>query len=98
MAAANTIKKVDIFINGRTYTINCPVEEQPALERAASYINNFIQDVRKQAPQLPQEELLVLCALTLYEKSEQLALHQSRDEEARTLVAQILANADTIDH
>ena len=70
MASAQSIKKVDILINGRSYTINCPESEEPALQRAASYINQFMQEVRRQAPQLPQEQLLVLCALTLFEKSE----------------------------
>lgn len=90
MATANTVKKVDIFINGRTYTINCPESEQPALERASSFINNFIQDIRRQAPQLPQEELLVLCALTLYEKAEQLQALQQHNEQAEDLVNDLL--------
>ncbi len=86
MATADTLKKVDIFINGRTYTVNCPSDEQPALERASSFINSFIQDIRRQAPQLPQEELLVLCALTLYEKAEQLQALQQDNDEAKALV------------
>lgn len=84
------IKKVDIFINGRTYVINCPSDEEAALNRASSYINQFIQDVRRQAPQLPQEELLVLCALTLYEKSEALNQYQQQEAQAKPLVEQML--------
>lgn len=96
MTSDNSVKKVDIFINARTYTINCPANEQPALERASSYINQFIQDIRRQAPQLPQEELLVLCALTLYEKSEQLDALRAQNAEAETLVNEMLAQLDTV--
>ena len=90
MASAQTIKKVDILINGRSYTINCPESEEPALQRAASYVNQFIKDVRQQAPQLPQEELLVLCALTLFEKSENLQHYQDTHTQAQELVGNML--------
>lgn len=90
MASAQTIKKVDILINGRSYTINCPESEEPALQRAASYINQFMQDVRRQAPQLPQEELLVLCALTLFEKSESLQHYQQIESDAQEMVHNML--------
>lgn len=90
MASAQTIKKVDILINGRSYTINCPASEEPALQRAASYINQFMQDVRRQAPQLPQEELLVLCALTLFEKSESLQRYQQSESDAQAMVQNML--------
>lgn len=91
MATDNAVKKVDIFINGRTYTINCPANEEPALERASRYINNFVQDIRRQAPQLPQEELLVLCALTLYEKAEQLQKLEDQNDQASDLVHSMLS-------
>lgn len=96
MATADTIKKVDVFINGRTYVINCPSDEEPALERASSYINNFIQEIRKQAPQLPQEEMLVLCALNLYEKAEQLKSLQQHNEQAETLISDMLNQVNTL--
>lgn len=92
--ADQQIKKVDIFINGRSYTINCPVEEEPALARAGGYINQFIRDVRRQAPQLPQEELLVLCALTLYEKAEKLEQLEQQHGEASTLIDDMLAQVN----
>jgi len=60
------------------------------LQRAASYINQFMQEVRRQAPQLPQEELLVLCALTLFEKSENLQRYQENESQAQDLVGKML--------
>ena len=60
------------------------------MQRAASYINQFMQDVRRQAPQLPQEELLVLCALTLFEKSENLQRYQENESQAQDLVGKML--------
>lgn len=96
MASAQTIKKVDILINGRSYTINCPESEEPALQRAASYINQFMQDVRRQAPQLPQEELLVLCALTLFEKSESLQHYQQTESDAQAMVHTMLEDVSRL--
>lgn len=96
MASAQTIKKVDILINGRSYTINCPESEEPALQRAASYINQFMQDVRRQAPQLPQEELLVLCALTLFEKSESLQQYQQTESDAQAMVHTMLEDVSRL--
>ena len=49
-----------------------------------------MQDVRRQAPQLPQEELLVLCALTLFEKSENLQRYQENESQAQDLVGKML--------
>ncbi|MGL5252971.1 MAG: cell division protein ZapA [Moraxella sp.] len=96
MATAESTKKVDILINGRSYTINCPVSEETALQRAASYVNQFVQEVRSQAPQLPQEELLVLCALTLYEKSESLQRHQENEATAQAMIDAMLADVNTL--
>ncbi|MFW2178371.1 MULTISPECIES: cell division protein ZapA [unclassified Moraxella] len=95
---SNTMSKVDIFINGRSYTINCPSNEEPALQRASNYIQNFVQDMRRHAPQLPQEELLVLCALTLYEKSEQLEALQAQTQEASDKVNTMLQRVADIAH
>ena len=49
-----------------------------------------MQEVRRQAPQLPQEELLVLCALTLFEKSENLQRYQENESQAQDLVGKML--------
>lgn len=90
------IKKVDIFINGRTYTVNCPIDEEHALLRASDYINDFIQEIRKQSPQIPHEELLVLCALNLYEKSEILAEREAQDADIHDIVGQMLTYVKTL--
>lgn len=62
------MKKVDIVIAGITYQIYCPVHEEAELRSAVYYINNFLLDIKKGAPSLSQENLLVLCCLNLYEK------------------------------
>lgn len=96
MPAAESMKKVDILINGRSYTINCPASEEPALQRATSYINQFIKDVRRQAPQLPQEELLVLCALTLFENSEKLQRYQQNETQAQEMLDNMLQDINRL--
>ncbi|WP_315041189.1 cell division protein ZapA [Faucicola mancuniensis] len=82
--------KVDILINGRNYAINCPDGEEPALERASNYINHFIQEVRRYSPQLPHEELLVLCALTLFEQTESLKNHQETENQANEMIEKMV--------
>lgn len=83
-------KKIDIFINGHSYGINCPASEEDNLKRAATYIQKFIQDIRKHAPNIAQDELLVLCALSLFEKSENLQQHIDQELQAKTLVEEML--------
>ena len=74
------IKKVDISIAGITYPIYCPVHEEEELRAAVFYINDYVLDLRRNAPSLSQESLLVLCCLNLYEKIQT----NKRDEEDRS--------------
>ncbi|KAA0915122.1 cell division protein ZapA [Psychrobacter sp. ANT_WB68] len=77
-APAPQIKKVDIAIAGVTYPIYCPVHEQEELLSAVSYINDFALKLRKDAPNLSQENLLVLSCLNLYEK---IQTHERNEED-----------------
>jgi len=94
------IKKVDIAIAGVTYPIYCPVHEQEELMSAVSYINNHALDLKKEAPSLSQESLLVLCCLNLYEKihanqrSDEDRMQQSKQSEA--LLNKIMKDAHSI--
>lgn len=94
------IKKVDIVIAGVTYPIYCPVHEQEELRSAVSYINNYALDLRKDAPSLSQENLLVLCCLNLYEK-----IHANQrdgedrlqqDKQSEALLNKIMKDAQSI--
>lgn len=82
--------KVDILINGRTYAINCPQGEEKSLQKASQYINSFIQEVRRFNNQLPQEELLLLCALTLFEKAETAENQLENTNQAKEMVEKML--------
>ena len=73
------IKKVDIAIAGISYPIYCPVHEEEELRAAVFYINDYVLDLRRNAPSLSQESLLVLCCLNLHEKIQT----NKRDEEDR---------------
>ena len=72
------IKKVDIAIAGVTYPIYCPVHEQEELRSAVSYINDYALNLKRDAPSLSQESLLVLCCLDLYEK---IQTHERNEED-----------------
>lgn len=93
-------KKVDIAIAGVTYPIYCPVHEQEELLSAVSYINDFALNLRRNSPNLSQENLLVLCCLNLYEKihsnkrSEEDRLQQSKQSES--LLNKIMKDAQSI--
>lgn len=89
-------KKIDVFVNGRSYTINCPASEEAELQRAANYVNQFVQDIRKQAPQLTQEELLVLCSLNLYEKAEALQQHLDTEITAKNMVQGMIEDTQSL--
>lgn len=99
-AAEPQIKKVDVAIAGVTYPIYCPVHEQEELLSAVSYINNYALDLKKDAPSLSQESLLVLCCLNLYEK-----IHanqrsdedrQQQDQKSDLLLNKIMKDAQSI--
>ena len=62
------MKKVDISIAGTTYPINCPIHEEEEVRAAVFYINDYVLNLRKNAPSLSQDSLLLLCCLSLYEK------------------------------
>ena len=94
------IKKVDVAIAGVTYPIFCPVHEQEELRAAVSYINDFALKLRRDAPSLSQENLLVLTCLNLYEKiqtherNEEDRLQQSKQSDA--LLNKIMKDAHSI--
>ncbi|MDE0491675.1 cell division protein ZapA [Psychrobacter sp. A3] len=100
MTPESQVKKVDIVIAGVTYPIYCPIHEQEELLSAVSYINNYALDLRREAPSLSQENLLVLCCLNLYEKihanqrSEEDRLQQDKQSEA--LLNKIMKDAQSI--
>ncbi len=62
------VKKLDIVIAGATYAIYCPADEEAELRSAESYLNTFASNIKKEAPNLNQENLLVLSCLNLYEQ------------------------------
>lgn len=97
---SDEIKTVNVVISGATYPVNCPASEQPALEKAARYINNFITDLRKDAPTLSHENLLVLCCLNLFEKIDQQASKEKsqsiQEQRMRILLDKISKDAQSV--
>ncbi|ERL56068.1 cell division protein ZapA [Psychrobacter aquaticus] len=94
------IKKVDIAIAGVTYPIFCPVHEQEELRSAVSYINNYALDLKRDAPSLSQESLLVLCCLDLYEKIHTTQRNDEdrmqQDKQSEALLNKIMKDAHSI--
>ncbi len=99
-SATKEVKTVDITISGATYPINCPVDEIEELEKAVLYINHFIREIRKDAPTLNHENLLVLCCLNMYEEMKQQkntqASIRANDKQMRSLIEKITQDAKSI--
>ncbi len=91
---------VKVVISGKTYTINCPADETSELKSATAYINDFIQAIRKQAPHLTHENLLVLCCLNLYEQMQAsatlLTTQQQDTQQAQELVDKMIKDMTMI--
>lgn len=91
------MKMVDIVIAGVTYNIYCPVDEEAELHTAVAHINKFALNLKKDLPNLSQENLLLLCCLNLYEKSshgKNNSNHDSKQNEA--LLKKIIHDAQAI--
>lgn len=98
--SAPKMKKVSIAIAGVTYSVFCPVNEEAELRSAVYYINNFALDIKKESPNINQENLLLLSCLNLYEKIhayEKADAAQSDDnKKASELLSKIVRDAKTI--
>jgi len=98
--AAPQIKTVDIAIAGVNYPIRCPEHEQEELQSAVSYINNYTLDLKKEAPNLSQESLLVLCCLDLYDKIHANERNnedrRQQDMQSKALLNKIMKDAHSI--
>ena len=94
------MKKVDIVIAGNTYPIYCPINEEEALRSAVYVINNAVLDIKEQAPNLTQENLLVLCCLNLQEKihsqQKDVEQHYHNAEQSEMLLNKIINDADSV--
>ncbi len=94
------MKKVDIVITGVTYSVLCPIDEQKKLQEAVTYINSFARDIRKDAPNLSQEKLLLLFCLNLYEEISTYKnaniKYLSDGRQSEVLLSKILKDAQSI--
>ncbi len=95
-----TMKKVTISIAGINYSVFCPVNEESELREAVHYINDFTVNIKREAPHLKQENLLVLACLNLYEKihaNNKLATkHQQDSDQTEVLLNKVIADAKSI--
>lgn len=94
------MRTVDVVVAGSTYPVNCPVGEKEELDKAVLYINHFIRDIRKSAPSLNHENILVLCCLNMYEEMKQHRNAQAsirhQDKKIQELLDRITEDAESI--
>ena len=94
------MKMVHIAIADNNYGIFCPVHEEEELRLAVHYINNFATGIRKDAPKLSQEDLLVLTCLNLYEKihdnQQAEADRQQQSEQTEAFLNKVIKDAQSI--
>ncbi|MGM8870921.1 cell division protein ZapA [Psychrobacter sp. 2Y5] len=94
------IKKIDIVIAGASYPIFCPADEEQELRAAEKFINDFATAIKKDAPKLNQENLLVLSCLNLYEQinahKTSAAERQQQSKQNEQLLNKILQEAQSV--
>lgn len=56
---------VSIQILGRTFNVNCPVEEQEDLQKAVVNLNERLQDLKQRLKVTNSEQLVTVVALNL---------------------------------
>lgn len=94
------IEKINIVIAGASYPIFCPADEVDELREAEKFIDDFATAIKKDAPKLNQENLLVLSCLNLFEKinsyKKLAAERQQQDKAAENLVNKIMQEAQSV--
>lgn len=68
MATAETsenLTRTTVMIDGKPYEINCPHEKTDELISAASYLDNKIQAMRANQPNVHTERIAIITALNL---------------------------------
>ncbi|WLP94063.1 cell division protein ZapA [Psychrobacter sp. M13] len=94
------MKKVDIAIAGVNYSVFCPVNEESELREAVYYINDFTVNIKRESPNLKQENLLVLACLNLYEKihaNNKMDVTRKQDsDQTEALLNKVIADAQSI--
>lgn len=95
-----TMKKVTISIAGINYSVFCPVNEESELREAVYHINDFTMNIKREAPHLKQENLLVLACLNLHEKihanNKLASKHQQDSDQTEALLNKVIADAQSI--
>lgn len=93
-------KMVNIAIANVNYSVFCPVDEEYELRSAVHYINDFALAIKKDAPNLSQEDLLVLSCLNLYEKindnKKAEVEREQQDNQAEALLNKVIKDAQSI--
>lgn len=54
-----------IYILGKEYQVNCPLEEREALERSAQLLNEKMEEIRSNSQIIGLERIAVMAALNL---------------------------------
>ncbi len=93
-------KKLSIVIAGSTYTIYCLADEEAELRAAEHYLNDFVSTIKTEAPNLNQENLLVLSCLNLYEQINankvSAAERQQQNKQNESLLNKIMQEAHSV--
>lgn len=71
-----SVQPVDIQIFGRSLRVNCPPEQQDALNRAAEELNQRLQDLKVRTKVNNTEQLVFIAALNI--------CHELAEEKIKT--------------
>ncbi|MDE1167037.1 MAG: cell division protein ZapA [Pseudomonas sp.] len=86
---------VNVFsILGNEYSLKAPVGEEQALLDAVSMLKSTLADIKRKAPTLIGDKLLIMAALTLC--SQQVAMQKEHKEALNRYQEQVNATVDVI--
>jgi cell division protein ZapA len=88
-------KSIQVSIQGREYSINCPASEEKSLMEAARFLEQKIQHFKPSTKNLSLENLLLMAAINL--SHELLLSHKELEVSARQTKEQMLRLLGKVD-
>lgn len=85
--------QVSIQIANRTYELACGAGEEERVRELADYVDNKVNDLRRQMPGTPEIKLMVFAALLLADESREARGLARQAESARAVASD---SADTL--
>lgn len=92
-----TQRSIDIRLMDRQYKVNCPVDQEAALQAAAARLNDKVQQITGGTRLSNPEQIAVMAALNLcHESAQQYAEQQQRIAELEQKITLLQATLEQV--